>query len=133
MASINNSTKFNLVKGIVGCSLLCAMVFLQGCNASMKNRMLGRSWTYMNGHEVVIAPCYWPTTSVETTGGTGQQQATHQFTCGKTVIEIAAKPQGDELFVDGKPHGMLHKGDAVAIENGKLLINSKEVVEIAGK
>jgi hypothetical protein len=37
------------------------------------------------------------------------------------------------LFVDGKPHGMLHKGDAIAIENGKLLINSKEVVEIAGK
>ncbi len=125
MRSINNSTKSILVKRIVGCSLLCALLLFQGCNASMKNRVLGRAWTYMGSHEVVISPCYWPNRkSVESA-----QEATHQFTCFKTNIEI----KNEELFVDGKSHGTLHKGDAVAIVSGKLLINSKEVEEVASK
>jgi len=112
-------------KSVVFGLCLCALLFFQGCNASMKNRVLGRSWTFMGGHEVVISPCYWPyRKSVESA-----QEATHQFTCGKTNIEI----KNEELFVDGKSRGMLHKGDAVAIVSGKLLINSKQVEEVASK
>ncbi len=129
MASINNSMKSDLVKGIVCWSLLCAMLFFQGCNASMKNRVLGRAWTYVGGHEVVIAPCYWPYTKPDENARDASPETTRKFTCGNTEVVI----KNEELFVNGKAHGTLHKGDAIAVENGRLRINLKEVEEVASK
>ncbi len=126
---INNSRESNLVKGIVGGSVLCAMLFLQGCNASMKNRVLGRAWTNVSGHEVVIAPCYWPNTKSVENAGDASTETMRKFTCGNTEVAI----KNEELFVNGKAHGTLHKGDAIAVENGRLRINLKEVEEVASK
>ncbi|MFN2452853.1 MAG: hypothetical protein ABR577_01390 [Pyrinomonadaceae bacterium] len=106
---------------------LCAVLFLQGCNASMKNSVLGRSWTYMGGHEVVIAPCYWPNTKTVESSDSRDLNATYQFSCGKTLVKI----KNQELFVDDKSYGLLQKGDKVAVESGVLRINSDEVAKLA--
>jgi hypothetical protein len=104
-----------------------AMLVFQGCNASMKNRVLGRSWTYMGGHEVVIAPCYWPSRKSAGNITDATPNATYQFTCGQTEVVI----KNEELFVNGKSYGVLHKGERVGVERGLIRINADEIAKVA--
>jgi len=51
---------------------------------------------------------------------------TYNLTCGDTKVTI----KNEELTVNGKSYGRLNEGDAVHVENGKVLVNEKQVEEL---
>lgn len=51
---------------------------------------------------------------------------TYNLTCGDTKVTI----RNEELTVNGKSYGRLNEGDAVHVENGKVLVNEKQVEEV---
>lgn len=80
-------------------------------------------------HSVSVRPqCI--STSTSSHGRTeqdGTSRITHyEFTCGDTAILI----RDNTLTVNGKSYGTLNEGDAIAIDYGKVRVNSKVRAEV---
>ncbi|MDT4952993.1 MAG: hypothetical protein QOJ02_1131 [Acidobacteriota bacterium] len=112
-------------------SLLClALVFLsQGC--SYQEAISGKHENLVGSHQITIMkPCRLfteNTTRVEN----HPEQTKYEYTCGDTSVSISLKDE--ELIVNEKSYGTINKGDSIIFDHGKVLINSKEVQEVASK
>ena len=108
---------------------LCLVIFLQGC--SYREALRGKHEDMVDSHLVTInKPCTLfteNTTRIETL----PEQTKYQYACGETKVAIVLKDE--ELTVNEKSYGKLNKGDAIVFDHGKVLINSKEMQEIASK
>ncbi len=109
---------------------VCAMLLLQGCNATTHNKLMGIEEVTVNNHTIVVTDCYrWgkqqPQTIEDAPG-----KSIHRFNpCRDADILI----KYEELIVNGKSYGMLNKGDRVTLDHHKVLINGKAAQEIASK
>ena len=84
----------------------------------------GPSTAELGTHLVTVRPrCDLPsTTSHSLTEQDGSSRITHyEFTCGDTTVLI----RDNTLTVNGKSYGTLIEGDEIAIDYGKVRVNSK--------
>jgi hypothetical protein len=54
------------------------------------------------------------------------KQEIYDLTCGNTNVVI----KNEELIVNGKSYGMLKAGDPVEVNNGQVLVNSRQVEQV---
>ncbi|MBA2732517.1 MAG: hypothetical protein H0U54_06460 [Acidobacteria bacterium] len=106
---------------------LCSVLFLEGC--SYQEALSGKHEGTVESHQLTInKPCSLFTENtirIETSPG----QTKYQYTCGNTRVFIVLK--NEELTVNEKSYGKLKDGDSIVFDHGKVLINSKEVQEVA--
>ena len=130
----NNTAKFDSLSCMV--LLLCLwVVLLQGCNASMKNSIVGRSQnhatTVEGKHKITVIPSPG---LIVTRAGLEERDGVaiyrHHFLLGHKIDLVIKK---HELSVNGRRYGSLNEGDSVTYvcDSGKVLINEKEAQEIA--
>ena len=124
MSKIAKSIKITAV--LAGVS---TVLFLQGC--SYQEALRGKHEELLDSHQVTInKPCSLFTenmTRIEKL----PEQTKYQYTCGKTDVRIVLK--NEELTVNEKHYGRINNGDSIFFDQGKVLINSKEVHEVASK
>ena len=129
--------KCKSIKTLLACLSLCAALLFQGCNASMKNSILGSSQnqavTAEGKHKITVVPS--PGLIVTRKGleeHDGVAIYRHHYLLGHK-IELVIK--NHELSVNGVRYGTLNEGDSVKFicESGKVLINEKEAQEIASR
>ncbi len=109
---------------------VCAVLLLQGCNATTHNELMGIEEVTVNGHTIKVTDCYrWGK----------QQPQTIEDAPGKSIHRFNPCRDADilikygELIVNGNSYGMLSKGDRITLDHHKVLINGKEAREIASK
>ena len=118
--------KSRAIKTGIIASSLSLLLFTQGCS-DMKEVVLNRAVTTIDGHEVVIQPCR---NSYSKTINDTPTERNHMFGCGdKTKVEL----KNEELKVNGKYYGTLGRGDNIIVRHDKVFINQKEAVEVAMK
>lgn len=97
----------------------------------MEGVLLGRVKTTIEDHAVVVTDCYriGGDQKIETVEKSAEGVTYKYAPCRDAVIFI----KRGELIVNGKSYGMLDKHDAVTVDHGKVLINSKEVEQTASR
>ncbi len=97
----------------------------------MEGVLLGRVETKIEGHALVVTDCYriGGEQTIETVEKSAEGVAYKYAPCRDAVIFI----KRGELIVNNKSYGMLGKHDAVTVDHGKVLINSKEVEQTASR
>ena len=122
MSKIAQSIKMTAVLAGVA-----TVLFLQGC--SYKEALRGKHEDLLDSHQVTInKPCSLFTENM-TIIERHPEQTKYQYTCGKTDVRIVLKDE--ELTVNEKQYGRINKGDSIFFDKGRVLINSKEVHEVA--
>jgi hypothetical protein len=81
----------------------------------------------INGHRVTITPCLHSTNT--TLRDKSPEDSLHSMKCGETEVVI----NNEELVVNSKSYGKLKAGAAVAVDNGRVLIDSTETKEVASR
>lgn len=109
---------------------LCSAFVFQGC-ARVEGVLLGRVETKIEDHALVVTDCYriGGEQLIETVEKSAEGVTYKYAPCRDAVIFI----KRGELIVNGKSYGMLGKNDAVTVDHGKVLINSKEVEQTASR
>ncbi len=105
---------------------LASIIFLQGCNATVHNELMGVEEVVINGHKVVVTDCYRLGKQTAQTIEDAPDKSIHRFNpCRDADILI----KYEELIVNGKSYGMLNRGDRVTLDHHKVLVNGKEAKE----
>ncbi len=111
-------TKFRWLK-IAGCACLCSVVLLQGCAsektlafASHKAKVTRAGLTIRQGVEE-----------------RGDVATFHYDGYCYRGTRLKVNISNDDIFVDGKPHGRLNKGDSITIGDDGLQVNSMDYGE----
>ncbi len=108
---------------------LCSLFMFQGC-ARVESILFGRVENRIEDHAVVVTDCYRIGEQTIETVEKSAAGATYKYApCRDAVIFI----KRGELIVNNKSYGMLGKHDAVTVDHGKVLINSKDVEQTASK
>lgn len=125
MAKVN----FKSTKLITIFVCLCSVFLLEGC--SYREALSGKHENMLDSHQLTInKPCTLFTenmTRMENVPG----YTKYEYTCGETRVFIVLN--NEELTVNNRDYGRLNEGDSIVYDHGKVLINSKEVQEIASR
>jgi hypothetical protein len=89
--------------------------------------LVNRGQDLINGHRVTITPC--PHSTNTTLRDKSPEDSLHSMKCGETEVVI----NNEELIVNGKTYGKLKAGAAVAVDRGRVLIDSTETREVASR
>jgi len=76
-----------------------------------------QSGSRLGTHLIKVSPACWSSES----SSSGEDK--HRFSCGGTTIAI----EQEQLTVNGQSYGALQPGDTVEVEDGKVIVNAKEV------
>jgi hypothetical protein len=88
-----------------------------------------RSGEQLGSHAVSVRPvCNGSSTkSLTQSEGDGTTSVVHyEYTCGDTTVLI----RGNTLSVNGKSYGTLNEGDWIAVDYGKVRVNSEVRAEV---
>ncbi len=130
MTLTKETTRPLRAKQSVLCFCLCAAFVFQGC-AHVESVLLGRVENKIEDHAIVVTDCYrvGGGQAVETIEKSAEGATYKYAPCRDAVIFI----KRGELIVNEKSYGLLKQHDAVTVDHGKVLINSKEVEQTASK
>ncbi|HEX8706843.1 MAG TPA: hypothetical protein VF723_01165 [Pyrinomonadaceae bacterium] len=104
-------------------ALLCfsALLVFQGCN--MRRVLRDEVRTTLGSHVVSIRPAGgWMSE-----GNILSDEREGKLSCNNVTVII----KDEQLLVNDKSYGELKPGDAVSVVNGKVLVNSREIQEVA--
>jgi hypothetical protein len=123
MRLTNNTAPLRVFKKLAFYSCLCAALLFQGCNRLMESE------TQFRSHKITIARhgSSHEFYTEEQDGEDGFHYTGHSLACGKFDVVI----RDEEVIVNGKVYGQLHKGDSVNIGDNGVTVNSLNEVETA--
>jgi hypothetical protein len=103
----------------------CLIVVLLAACSRSNNLLLGRVEAAVGGHQVVVTDCYRTHVPAPRRDG-----ATYRFQpCRDADVEI----RGAELWVNGRPFGLLQPADAVVVDHGVVSIQGSARPSSAAK
>jgi hypothetical protein len=126
MTRLANIRKSSYIKSFAVLLSLCFIALCAGCHHSTMT-LVNHGQDVINGHRVTITPCLNSTNT--TLRDKSPEDSLHTMKCGETEVII----NNEELVVNGKTYGKLKAGAAVAVDHGKVLIDSTETKEVASR
>jgi hypothetical protein len=118
--------KSSSIKSVAVLLSLCIIALCAGCHHSTMT-IVNHGQDVINGHRVTITPCLHSANT--TLRDKSPEDSLHSMKCGETEVVI----NNEELVVNGKSYGKLKTGAAVAVDNGRVLIDSTETKEVASR
>jgi hypothetical protein len=122
----------NMIFRRIQIGTLAVFCFLSlGSILACRSTSPGVSSTSFNGYSIAVSPgCQNSKGHSESySDGKNNEVLSYEFRCGGNIVLI----RGSELIVNGASYGPLVKGAKVAVDNGKVLVNTKEVQGTASR
>lgn len=126
MTRLANIKSSSSIKSFAVLLSLCFIALSAGCHHAAST-LVNHGQDVINGHRVTITPCLQSTN--ETLRDKSPEDSLHTMKCGETEVII----NNEELIVNGKTYGTLKAGAAVAVDHGKVLVDSTETREVASR
>jgi len=126
MTRLATIRKSSSIKSVAVLLSLCFVSLCAGCHHSTMT-IVNHGQDVINGHRVTITPCLHSTNT--TLKDKSPEDSLHSMKCGETEVVI----NNEELVVNGKSYGKLKTGAAVAVDHGRVLIDSTETKEVASR